>query len=130
MGILKGKKALILGVASNKSIAWGIAKILAENGALVAFTYQGEALRKRVEPLAKSIDSELIIPCDVSKNGDISKCFQKVSQKWDSLDFIIHSIAYSNKNELAGKYIDTSLENFLNTLVVSCYSLTEIAREG
>jgi len=128
--MLKNKKGIVFGMANDHSIAWGIAKQLSEQGASIAVTYQNDNFLKRIEPLAKSIDSELIIPCDVSKNGDISKCFQKVSQKWDSLDFIIHSIAYSNKNELAGKYIDTSLENFLNTLVVSCYSLTEIAREG
>ena len=125
--MLKGKKGIIFGIANDHSIAWGIAKKLSENGAEIAITYQNETLLKRVQPLAKELDSELLIKCDFSNDSDIDKCFQKVSEKWKSIDFIIHAVAYSDKAELNGRYITTSKENFINTLNISCYSFTKIA---
>jgi enoyl-[acyl-carrier protein] reductase I len=125
--MLTGKKGIIFGIANDHSIAWGIGKKLKENGAIIGVTYQNETLLKRVQPLAKELDSELLIKCDFSNDSDIDKCFQKVSEKWKSIDFIIHAVAYSDKTELNGKYIKTSRENFINTLNISCYSFTKIA---
>ena len=125
--MLKGKKGIIFGIANDHSIAWGIGKKLSEHGAQLAITYQNENLLKRVKPLANELASEILLQCDFSIESDIIKCFEAISKKWDSLDFIIHSVAYSDKEELNGRYIDTSKENFQNTLNISCYSFTKIA---
>ena len=125
--MIKGKKGIIFGIANDHSIAWGIAKKLKENGAELGITYQNEVILKRVKPLASELNSELLIKCDFSNTQDIDKCFKEVSNKWNSIDFAIHSVAYSNKNELSGRYVNTSKENFLNTLNISCFSFTKIA---
>ena len=125
--MLTGKKGIIFGIANDHSIAWGIAKKLKENGATLGITYQNENFLKRVQPLAKELNSELLIKCDFSNKIDLDKCFQEISDKWESIDFIIHAVAYSDKTELNGKYIKTSRENFINTLNISCYSFTKIA---
>lgn len=127
---MQGKRGLVMGVANDHSIAWGIAKKLAEHGAELAFTYQGDALKKRVEPLAKEAGSDFVIPCDVVKESDIDDVFSAIEKRWGGLDFIVHAIAYSNKEELKGRYLDTSLENFLNTMHISCYSFTSIMRRA
>ena len=128
--MLKNKKGLIFGIANDHSIAWGIAKNLYEHGAKTALTYQNESFLKRVNPLAKSIEADLVIQCDVSKENDIKRCFEKIKRTWNSIDFIIHAIAYSDKEELSGRYLDTTSDNFLNTLNISCFSLTTIAKEA
>lgn len=128
--LMKGKRGLIMGVANNKSLAWGITKAVHEQGAELAFTYQGDALKKRIEPLAKSVDSDIVIPCDVTDSASIDAVFDEIKQKWGSIDFVVHAIAYSDKKELTGKYIDTSSENFANTMNISCYSFTQIARKA
>ena len=125
---MKSKKGLIMGVANERSIAWGIAKSIANSGGQIAFTYQGEALKKRVEPLAKSINSDLIIPCDVTNSSSMKNTFETLKNKWGEIDFLVHAIGFSNKDELRGKYVDTSLENFNQTMLVSCYSFTEACR--
>ncbi len=125
--MLKGKKGIIFGIANDHSIAWGIAKKLKENGALLAITYQNETLLKRVRPLADQLNSNLLIKCDFAKEKSIDKCFDKISEKWTSIDFVIHAVAFSDKNELNGRYINTSKNNFINTLNISCYSFTKIA---
>lgn len=130
MTILQGKKGLIMGVANNRSIAWGIAKEARKFGADLAFTYQGEALQKRVEPLAKSLDSDIVLPCDVTDQDSIDSVFKELEKKWGKLDFIVHAIAYSDKDELRGRYVDTSKENFLNTMNISAYSLVAVTRAG
>ncbi len=130
MGILKGKKGVVMGVANNHSIAWGIAQKLAEQGAELCFTYQGESLLRRIEPLAQSIDNKFILECDVLNNKSIKNTFSQIKKKWGSLDFVLHSIAFSDKNELKGKYIDSTRENFSNTMLISCFSFTEIAKEA
>lgn len=126
--LMKGKRGLIMGVANDHSIAWGIAKSLAEHGAELAFTFQGEALKKRVEPLAASLGSSLIIPCDVSEENGIEETFQALKKQWNTLDFVVHAIGFSDKEELKGKYVNTSRKNFLNSMDISCYSFTEVAR--
>jgi len=126
--LMVGKRGLIMGVANNHSIAWGISKALAEQGAELAFTFQGEALKKRVEPLADSLGSSLVIPCDVSAEGDVETMFKVLQKSWDSLDFVVHAIGFSDKDELKGKYVQTSRKNFLNSMDISCYSFTEVAR--
>ncbi len=126
--MLKNKKGVIFGVANDHSIAWGIAKKLAENGAQIAMTYQNATLLKRVKPLAKEINSDLLIECDFSKKDSIKKCFEDIKNKFQNIDFAIHAVAFSDKNELNGKYLNTSKENFINTLNISCYSFTEIAK--
>jgi len=128
--MLKNKKGLIFGVANDHSIAWGIAKSLYEQGAKIALTYQNEFFLKRVNPLAKSVEADLLIPCDVSKENDIKICFEKIKKTWGTVDFIVHAIAYSDKKELCGRYLDTTSDNFLNTLNISCFSLTAIAKEA
>ena len=128
--MLKNKKGIIFGVANDHSIAWGIAKKLSENGAEVAITYQNDTFLKRVKPLAEKINSKLIIECDFSKENSIIKCFEKVQEEFKSIDFVIHAAAFSDKNELNGKYLNTSKDNFINTLNISCYSFTEIAQEA
>ena len=119
-----------MGVANDRSIAWGIAKKLSENGAELAFTYLGDALKKRVIPLAQSLKSNFTISCDVEKKEDIIKTFDDIKKKWGNIDFIVHAIAFSDRAELAGEYLNTSRENFLKSMLISCFSFTEIAREA
>ena len=126
--LMKDKKGLIMGVANDRSIAWGIAKSIAREGGQLAFTYQGEALKKRVLPLAQSVGSDILIPCDVTDSSSITKTFEILKNKWGELDFLVHGIAFSNKDELKGKYYMTSLENFNQTMHISCYSFTEACR--
>jgi len=130
MSLLKGKKGLIMGVANDRSIAWGIAKKLSENGAELAFTYLGEALKKRVVPLAASLKSNFTLSCDVEKKEDIIRTFEDIKNKWKNLDFVVHAIAFSDRSELSGEYLNTSRENFLKSMLISCFSLTEIAKEA
>ena len=130
MNLLKGKRGLIMGVANDRSIAWGIAKRLSENGAELAFTYLGDALKKRVTPLAKSLNSDFLLNCNVENKDDIAKTFREISSKWGQLDFVVHAIAFSDRAELLGEYINTSRENFAKSMLVSCFSFTEIAREA
>ena len=122
MSLLHGKKGVIMGVANDHSIAWGISKKLSSEGAELCFTYQGEALRRRVEPLANSINSDFLIECDVLKEGSIKKSFSVIEKQWESVDFVLHSIAFSEKDELKGKYLNTSRNNFSNTMLISCFS--------
>ena len=127
---MAGKRGLIMGVANDRSIAWGIARAIAAQGAEIAFTYQGDALKKRVEPLAASIGSSLLLPCDVTDEASIDATFAALKKEWGKLDFIVHAVAYSDKDELKGKYVDTSRDNFLNTLDISCYSFTAVAQRA
>ena len=127
-GVMAGKRGLIMGVANDHSIAWGIAKACAEQGAELAFTYQGETVERRVRPLAESLGSNFCVPCDVSSDEDITRAFNDIGEYWDSLDFVVHAIAYSDKNELKGRYVDTSRDNFSRTLDISCYSFTAVAK--
>jgi enoyl-[acyl-carrier protein] reductase I len=129
-GLMHEKRGLVMGVANDHSIAWGIARALAAEGAKLAFTYQGEALGKRVEPLAKSLGSELILPCDVEDIDSVDAVFSTLASAWGSLDFLVHCIGFSDKNELKGRYADTSRENFVRTMVISAFSFTEIARRA
>ena len=128
--LMAGKKGLVMGVANERSIAWGIAKACHEQGAKVAFTFQGEALEKRVRPLANSIGAEIIVPCDVTNAASIDATFAEIEKKWGGIDFLVHAIAFSNKDELRGRYLDTSPENFQLTMNVSCYSLTAVAQRA
>jgi enoyl-[acyl-carrier protein] reductase I len=128
MTILQGKKGLIMGVANNRSIAWGIAEEARKYGAELAFTYQGEALQKRVEPLAASVGSDIVLSCDVSDQESVNKVFEELEKKWGKLDFLVHAIAYSDKDELRGRFVDTSPANFANTLNISAYSLAVVAK--
>jgi enoyl-[acyl-carrier protein] reductase I len=128
--LMAGKKGLVMGVANERSIAWGIAKACHEQGAEVAFTFQGEALEKRVRPLAKSIGAEIVVPCDVTDPKSIDATFSEIKKQWGGLDFLVHAIAFSNKDELRGRYLDTSPENFELTMNVSCYSLTAVAQRA
>ena len=127
---LAGKKGVIMGVANELSIAWGIAKQLTDSGAELCFTYQGDALFKRVKPLAESIQNNFIIECNVLNESSVKNTFNQVRERWNKIDFVLHSIAFSDKNELKGKYLNTSRENFQNTMLISCFSLTEVAREA
>ena len=127
---MAGKRGLIMGVANDKSLAWGIAQYLSAQGAEIAFTYQGEALEKRVRPLAASLNSDTVIPCDVSDIDSMDKVFAELKSKWQTIDFLVHAIAYSDKNELKGQYVDTTLDNFLLTMNISCYSFTALARRA
>ncbi|MEZ5918600.1 MAG: enoyl-ACP reductase FabI [Alphaproteobacteria bacterium] len=127
---LKGKKGLVMGVANDRSIAWGIAALAAQSGAELAFTYQGEALEKRVRPLAESVGSSIILPCDVTDEASIDKTFAAIEKEWGQLDFIVHAIAFSDKNELDGLYLDTTRANFLKTMDISVYSFTAIAQRA
>ena len=129
-GIMTGKKGLIMGVANDHSIAWGIAKALAEQGAELAFTYQGEALEKRVRPLAETLGSDILIPCDVTDKESMDMAFQTLKDRWGTMDFVVHAIAFSDKNELKGRYVDTSVENFTNSMLISCYSFTDVCRRA
>ncbi len=126
--LMAGKRGLVMGVANDRSIAWGIASVCAAQGAELAFTYQGDALLKRVQPLAESVGSKLILPCDVSDEASIDGLFAEITQKWGKLDFLVHCIAFSDKNELDGLYVDTTRANFLRTMDISCYSFTSLAR--
>jgi enoyl-[acyl-carrier protein] reductase I len=128
--LLKGKKGLVMGVANDKSIAWGISKYAAAHGAELAFTYQGEALEKRVRPLAESVGSSTLLPCDVTDEASMDAVFDTLASQWGELDFLVHAIAFSDKNELKGKYVDTSLENFLNSMNISVYSFTAVSRRA
>jgi enoyl-[acyl-carrier protein] reductase I len=129
-GLMAGKRGLIMGLANDKSLAWGIAKKLAEQGAELAFSYQGEALAKRVIPLAAELGSDFTFECDVSKMESLDAAFDTLKARWDTLDFVVHAIGFSDKNELRGKYVDTSLDNFLLTMNVSAYSLVAIAKRA
>jgi enoyl-[acyl-carrier protein] reductase I len=128
--IMAGKRGLIMGVANNRSIAWGIAKAVTAQGAEVALTYQGDALKKRVEPLAAELGSKVVLPCDVSDRASVDALFAELGSKWGKLDFLVHAIAFSDKNELDGRYVDTTEANFTQTMLISCYSLTALAQRA
>lgn len=128
--MMAGKRGLIMGVANNRSIAWGIAKAVAAQGAEVALTYQGDALKKRVEPLAAELGSKIVLPCDVSDRASVDALFAELGRVWGKLDFLVHAIAFSDKNELDGRYVDTTEANFTQTMLVSCYSLTALAQRA
>lgn len=127
---MAGKRGLIMGIANDHSIAWGIAKAVAAEGASLAFTYQGEGLGKRVKPLAETLGSKLCLPCDVEDLASVDAVFETLKAEWGSLDFIVHSIGFSDKNELKGRYAETSRENFSRTMVISCFSFTEVAKRA
>lgn len=129
-GLMAGKRGLIMGVANERSIAWGIAQAVAAQGAELAFTYQGDALLKRVRPLAESVGSDLILPCDVTDEASIDATFDAIRERWGGLDFVVHAIAFSDKNELDGLYLNTSRANFTRTLDISCYSFTAVAQRA
>jgi enoyl-[acyl-carrier protein] reductase I len=129
-GLMKGKRGLIMGVANDHSLAWGIATELAKHGAELAFTYQGDAFGKRLEPLARSVGSDFLVPCDVEDIASVDAVFDAVAKRWGSLDFVLHSIGFSDKNELKGLYANTTRENFSRTMVVSCFSFTEITKRA
>ena len=129
-GLMTGKRGLIMGLANEKSIAWGIAQACFEAGADMAFSYQGEALKKRVGPLAEKVGSDFLIECDVSDNSSILKLFAEIEKEWGQLDFLVHAIGFSDKTELRGRYVDTSLENFKMTMYISVYSFTAVARQA
>jgi enoyl-[acyl-carrier protein] reductase I len=126
--LMHGKKGLVMGVANDRSIAWGIAQQASLHGAELAFTYQGEALEKRVRPLAQSLNSSLILPCDVTDSGSVEKVFSEIEKTWGTLDFVVHCIAFSDKDQLKGRYCDTTRENFLRTMDISCFSFTEVCK--
>ena len=128
--LMKNKKGLVMGVANDRSIAWAIAKSLSNSGAEVALTYQGETLKKRVYPLAKEINSSLVLECNVENENNISNVFKKINRKWKNIDFVVHAIAFSNREELKGKYLNTTKDNFKKTMHISCYSFTAVAREA
>ena len=130
MSLVKGKKGLIMGVANERSIAWGISKKLAENGAELAFTYLGETLKKRVVPLAESLKSNFILSCNVENKDEIVKLFEDIKNKWGQIDFVVHAIAFSDRSELSGEYLNTTRENFLKSMLISCFSFTEVAKEA
>lgn len=130
VGLMAGKRGLIMGVANDRSIAWGIASVLSRHGAELAFTYQDETFLKRVRPLAESVGSDIVLPCDVSDLRNIWSAFDDFEKKWESIDFVIHAIAYSDREELKGKYLDTTRENFLRTLGISCFSFTSVAKRA
>ncbi|MGE8941715.1 enoyl-ACP reductase FabI [Leptospira interrogans] len=128
--LLAGKKGLVMGVANERSIAWGIARVLAGQGAKLAFTYQGDAFGRRAIPLAKSVGSEIITSCDVGDITTVDNVFDEIKKTWGELDFVVHALAFSDRRELSGRYADTSRENFLNTMTISCFSFTEIAKRA
>lgn len=128
--LLKGKRGLIMGVANQRSIAWGIAAAMADAGAELAFTYQGDAFGKRVEPLAKSLGSSILVDVDVTDDASMDAAFEKIKSEWGGLDFVIHALAFSDKDELTGRFVDTSRANFKNSLNISCYSLIDVARRA
>ncbi len=130
LGLMEGKRGLVMGVANDHSIAWGIAKTLASHGAELAFTFQGDALAKRVKPLADSVGSTIVFPCDVENIASVDAVFAYIKQQWGSMDFLVHAIAFSDKNELKGRYADSTRENFIRTMVISCYAFTEAAKRA
>ena len=130
MSLMKGKKGLIMGVANERSIAWGISQKLAEAGAELAFTYLGDALKKRVVPLAEKLNSNVTFSCDVEKKEEIVKLFEDIKSQWGEIDFVVHAIAFSDKSELSGEYLNTTRENFQRSMLISCFSFTEVAREA
>ena len=129
-GLMAGKRGLIMGVANDRSLAWGITKALADQGAELAFSYQGEALERRVRPLAESVGSDFLISCDVSDMASIDATFDAIKERWGTLDFVVHAIGYSNKDELRGRFVDTTLDNFLMTMNISVYSFTAVAKRA
>lgn len=129
-GLMKGKRGLIMGVANQRSIAWGIAQACADAGAELAFTYQGEALERRVKPLAESVNSDFVLPCDVTDEASIDAVFEALREKWDDLDFVVHAIAFADKDELTGRYVDTTPGNFQMSLNISCYSFTAVCNRA
>ncbi len=129
-GVMAGKKGLIMGVANDRSLAWHIAKATHGQGAELAFTYQGDALLKRVTPLAASIGSDIVIPCDVTDEASVDNVFSEIKSTWGTFDFLVHAIAYSDKDELKGKYVDTTADNFSRTMLISCYSFTSICQKA
>jgi len=130
MSLVKGKKGLIMGVANERSIAWGIAQKLAEAGAELAFTYLGDALKKRVVPLAQSLNSDFTLSCNVENKEEIVKLFEDIKAKWGQIDFVVHAVAFSDRSELSGEYLNTTRENFLKSMLISCFSFTEVAKEA
>jgi enoyl-[acyl-carrier protein] reductase I len=128
--LMAGKRGVVFGVANNRSIAWGITKACHDNGAEIALTYQGDALKKRVEPLAQEIGSSLVLPCDVTDTASVDAVFTRLASAWGSIDFLVHAVAFSDKGELDGRYVDTSQENFVQTLLISCYSFTALAQRA
>jgi enoyl-[acyl-carrier protein] reductase I len=128
--LMAGKRGLIMGVANNRSIAWGIAKACAAQGAEIALTYQGDALKKRVEPLAAELGSKLVLPCDVTDAASMDAVFETLEKTWGGLDFLVHAIAFSDKNELDGRYVDTTEKNFTQSMLISCYSFTALAKRA
>ena len=128
--LLAGKRGLIMGVANERSIAWGIARVCANHGAKLAFTYQGDAFGRRAVPLAKSVGSDVIVSCDVSDLASVDAVFEQIEKTWSGLDFVVHALAFSDRRELQGRYSDTSRENFTNTMVISCFSFTEVAKRA
>ena len=129
MSLVKGKKGLIMGVANERSIAWGISQKLAEAGAELAFTYLGDALKKRVIPLAEKLNSNITFSCDVEKKEEVVKLFEDIKTKWDQIDFVVHAVAFSDRAELSGSYLNTTRENFLRSMLISCFSFTEVAKK-
>ena len=130
MSLMKGKKGLIMGVANERSIAWGISKKLSENGAELAFTYLGDTLKKRVIPLAESLKSNFTLSCNVENKDEIIKLFEDIKNKWGQIDFVVHAIAFSDRSELSGEYLNTTRDNFLKSMLISCFSFTEVAKEA
>ncbi len=128
--LMKGKRGLVMGVANDHSIAWGIAQSLAAQGAELAFTYQGDGMAKRVRPLAEGIGASILLPCDVEDLASVDAVFDTLKEKWDSIDFLVHAVAFSDKSELKGRYADTTRDNFSRTMVISCFSFTEIAKRA
>lgn len=130
MTLLDGKRGLIVGVANDRSIAWGIAETLSKAGAELAFTYQGDSVARRVKPLAESLGSKIVLPCDAEDSASVDAVFKALAETWGKLDFLVHSIAFSDKNELKGRYVDTSADNFARTMRISCFSFTDMARRA
>ena len=128
--LLKGKRGLVMGGANNRSIAWGIAKACCEHGAEIALSYQGEAIRKRVIPLSEELNSALVIECDVTNTKSIDEMFEKIGEKFESIDFLVHAVAFSDKDELKGRYVETTQENFINTMNISCYSFRSVSQKA
>ncbi|MGC2084633.1 MAG: enoyl-ACP reductase FabI [Bradyrhizobium sp.] len=128
--LMKGKRGLIMGIANDHSIAWGIAKALAAHGAEMAFTYQGDAQAKRLKPLAQSVGSDIVLPCDVEDIASVDAMFEQLRKSWGTMDFVVHAIGFTDKNELRGRYADTTRENFARTMLISCFSFTEVAKRA
>ena len=128
--LMAGKRGIVFGVANNRSIAWGITKACRDQGAEIALTYQGDAIKKRVEPLAGEIGSKLVLPCDVTDEASVEAVFKALAESWGTIDFLVHAVAFSDKGELDGRYVDTSKDNFTQTLLVSCYSFTALAKRA